>query len=92
MSLTVEFQVKIQYKLCIVQYSVMYILNAFYAKIKLGIRQIPFLFSYDILRHRKIGARMSKNCEVLFRQQNRRAGLSRMFSSVGPELVYAELT
>lgn len=44
MSLIVELQVKIQDKLCIVQFLIMYILNSFYAKIKLGRRQIPFFF------------------------------------------------
>lgn len=60
MSLTVEFQVKIQYKLCVVQYLVMYILNAFYAKIKLGIRQIPFLFHMTYRGTEKLGPECQK--------------------------------
>lgn len=51
MSHIVEFQVKIKDKLCVVQYSIMYILNSFYTKIRVGRRQIPFFISYDILGH-----------------------------------------
>lgn len=60
MSVAVEFQVKIQYKPCIVQYLIMYILNAFYAKIKLGIRQIPFLFHMTYGRTEKLGPECQK--------------------------------
>jgi len=42
MSFIAEFQVKIQDKLCVGQYLMMYILDSFYAKIKFGRRQIPF--------------------------------------------------